>query len=201
MHHYASCLKISILCIIVSGLSACATNQDGGNYFDVTVTREYKPYNPDNYTNRIPKNIAALGEKVVIVNPSAHTWAAYDPAGKLVRGGLATSGSDWCEDMGRPCHTDVGSFRVRSLGTITCKSKEFPVPDGGAPMPYCMFFNQGEALHGVPDYEVVDGNASHGCVRMHVEDAKWLRFNFVNIGTKVIIKSYGYTEREALSTF
>jgi lipoprotein-anchoring transpeptidase ErfK/SrfK len=27
-------------------------------------------------------------------------------------------------------------------------------------------------------------------VRMHVSDAEWLRYNFVNVGTKVIVKPY-----------
>jgi lipoprotein-anchoring transpeptidase ErfK/SrfK len=45
-------------------------------------------------------------------------------------------------------------------------------------------------LHGVPDGEVVEGNISHGCVRMHVVDAEWLRYSFVNYGTKVVVKPY-----------
>jgi lipoprotein-anchoring transpeptidase ErfK/SrfK len=55
-------------------------------------------------------------------------------------------------------------------------------------MPYCMFFNGNQGLHG--SYNVVDGNASHGCVRMTVSDAEWVRFNFANIGTKVIVRPY-----------
>jgi lipoprotein-anchoring transpeptidase ErfK/SrfK len=51
-----------------------------------------------------------------------------------------------------------------------------------------MFFHGGYALHGsndVPGY-----NASHGCVRLVTEDAKWLNTQFVNVGTRVIIKPY-----------
>ncbi|HAT9080505.1 TPA: L,D-transpeptidase family protein, partial [Legionella pneumophila subsp. pneumophila] len=33
-------------------------------------------------------------------------------------------------------------------------------------------------------------NASHGCVRVKPQDARWLSQNFIKIGTKVIIKSY-----------
>jgi lipoprotein-anchoring transpeptidase ErfK/SrfK len=62
------------------------------------------------------------------------------------------------------------------------------MPHGGAPMPYCMFFNGSQGLHG--SYEVVDGNASHGCVRMTVSDAEWVRFNFATIGTKVVVRPY-----------
>jgi lipoprotein-anchoring transpeptidase ErfK/SrfK len=59
-----------------------------------------------------------------------------------------------------------------------------------------MFFNGGQGLHG--SYEVVRANVSHGCVRLHVDDARWLRYNFVDgpnmsngyRGTKVIIRPY-----------
>ena len=63
-------------------------------------------------------------------------------------------------------------------------------------MPYCMFFNGGQALHGSSDIQF--DNISHGCIRLHVDDAKWLRYQFVEApgvannyrGTKVVIKSY-----------
>ena len=55
-------------------------------------------------------------------------------------------------------------------------------------MPYCMYFHGNQALHG--SHETADANISHGCVRLHVGDAEWIRFNFANVGTKVIIKPY-----------
>jgi lipoprotein-anchoring transpeptidase ErfK/SrfK len=51
-----------------------------------------------------------------------------------------------------------------------------------------MYFNKNQGLHG--SHEVVEGNISHGCVRVTINDAKWLRYHFANIGTKVIIMSY-----------
>lgn len=144
----------------------------------------------------VPTYIDPPGERVIIVDPQTHLWGAYDPDGSLVRSGVATCGKGYCPDIGRSCRTKVGTFRIYSLGSSSCKSSKFPVPRGGAPMPYCMFFNGGQALHG--SYQVVSANASHGCVRLEVEDAKWLRFNFVEgpnanneyLGTKVIIKPY-----------
>jgi hypothetical protein len=129
-------------------------------------------------------------EKVVMVDPNVHVWGAYAEDGNLIKAGQASAGSDYCPDLGRSCHTSVGSFRVFSLGEPDCKSRIFPIPRGGAPMPYCMYFSHGMALHGVPDNEVGEGNFSHGCVRLHVADAEWLRYNFVNIGTRVVVKSY-----------
>ncbi|HRE32879.1 MAG TPA: L,D-transpeptidase, partial [Candidatus Berkiella sp.] len=64
----------------------------------------------------------------------------------------------------------------------------YPVGKGGAPMPYCMFFHGGYALHGsnsVPSY-----NASHGCVRMAPEDAQWLNEDFVQEGVTQVVIHY-----------
>lgn len=144
----------------------------------------------------ISGSISPPGEKVIIVDPRIHEFGAYSPSGELLRSGTATAGSNWCRDLHRPCRTRAGSFRIFSLGSVHCKSHKFPLPHGGAPMPYCMFFNGGQGLHG--SNEVVRGNISHGCVRLHVDDARWLRFKFVEgpssgnhyRGTRVIVRHY-----------
>lgn len=138
-----------------------------------------------------------ISEKTIIVDPQLHAWAAYDSDGSLIRWGPASAGSSWCRDIERACRTKSGSFRIYSLGSSNCISSKFPVPRGGAPMPYCMFFNGGQALHGSPG-EVANGNISHGCVRLFVQDAEWLRYDFVEPpsdvnnfkGTKVIVRPY-----------
>lgn len=143
-----------------------------------------------------PASIEPLGEKQIIIDPKIHMWAAYDEDGKLVRKGMATAGGNYCKDIGKSCRTKVGYFRIDSLGERGCKSRKFPMPRGGAPMPYCMFFNGGQALHG--SNAVFNGNGSHGCVRLHVGDAKWLRFNFAEepnrrnewTGTLVVVRPY-----------
>lgn len=144
-----------------------------------------------------PKAIEPPDEKIVIFDPRKHAWGAYDADGTLVRWGPATGGKDWCSDIDEPCRTKAGTFRIYSLGSSRCVSSKFPLPDGGAPMPYCMFFNGGQALHGSPG-GVIRGNASHGCVRLFVQDAEWLRYDFVEPpmasnryrGTKVVVLPY-----------
>lgn len=136
------------------------------------------------------------GQKKIIVDPNVHMWAAYDEDGKLVKSGIATAGKDYCPDIGRPCRTRTGTFRIYSLGESNCYSHKLPVGRGGAPMPYCMFFNEGQALHG--SYQVARANLSHGCVRLRVKDARWLRYNFAEeptvanekLGTIVVVKPY-----------
>jgi hypothetical protein len=136
----------------------------------------------------LPSQIDPPGEKMVLVSPVEHAWGAYDANGTLIRSGLASAGADWCQDMGSQCHTVTGRYRVRSLGGPGCVSPSFPMPNGGAPMPYCMYFTPYQALHG--SYELAHANISHGCVRMRVADAKWLRYHFVTIGTLVVIEPY-----------
>jgi lipoprotein-anchoring transpeptidase ErfK/SrfK len=152
---------------------------------DNSSTSYYSSPSSDVYS-RLPSTIASSG-KVVVVDPRVHAWGAYNN-GTLVKAGLATAGSSWCPDIGRPCKTKAGTFRINSLGSADCKSSLYPLPDGGAPMPYCMFFNGSQGLHG--SNQVVEGNISHGCVRMNTSDAEWLRFNFANVGTKVVVHPY-----------
>lgn len=136
----------------------------------------------------LPPAISPPGERMVLVDPRSNEWGAYTADGRLLREGMASVGKNWCPDIQSPCRTHVGTFRVFALGGAGCYSARFPVPNGGAPMPYCMYFSGDQALHG--SYEVADAHLSHGCVRMHVGDAEWLRYNFVSYGTLVRVLPY-----------
>jgi hypothetical protein len=127
------------------------------------------------YTNRLFINLDALA------------WGAYDEQGQLLKWGPLSGGKDYCADVKSPCPTLPGDFFVYRTGTVKCKSKKFPVGKGGAKMPYCMFYDGGYAVHG--SYEVPGYHASHGCVRIFIEDARWLNEEFVRKGwTRVIIR-------------
>jgi L,D-transpeptidase ErfK/SrfK len=143
-----------------------------------------------------PHFIEAPGRTLIIFDPKVNAWGAYDAEGALVRWGPASGGQNWCSDTGQRCLTPAGKFSMQSAQGPNCISSKFPIPYGGAPMPYCMFFNRGYAFHGsfiVPGY-----NASHGCVRTFVEDARWLRKEFIELpraendykGTLVIVRPY-----------
>lgn len=180
--------SVVVFCVLSFVLSSCSTYSPPQPVSHPTV-KKAEPKPPPNYAARIPQHINTK-EKVVVVDPNVHVWGAYGSDGNLIKAGLATAGSDYCRDLGRRCHTKAGTFRINSLGSPNCKSSLFPMPHGGAPMPYCMFFNHSQALHGTPNPEVVEGNISHGCVRMHIPDAEWMRYNFATVGTKVIVKPY-----------
>ncbi len=126
-----------------------------------------------------PKQIDPPGERKILVslNPHVLAWAAYNAEGTLQAWGPASGGQDWCSDIGRGCHTKLGHFEIYQSEGRGCVSSKFPVHRGGAPMPYCMYFYKGFAIHGSP--HVPGYNASHGCVRIFISDAKWLNQEFV----------------------
>jgi len=140
----------------------------------------------------MPQYIKHMGEKVIVVNPREHFWGAYGANGKLIRWGIAAAGRDKCRESGEACRTQSGAYRIYSMGGADCMSHKY----NNAPMPYCMYFNGSEALHGSSEVEFE--NISHGCVRIHTDDAQWLRYHFVEgpdaangyRGTKIIIGSY-----------
>ena len=144
-----------------------------------------------------PRFIGLIGEKSIYVDQQKLAWAAYNEQGELIWWGPASGGSGHCNTQTQgDCKTPSGSFRVVRKNDETCISTVFPIrangESGGALMPYCMHFWRGFALHGseqVPGYA-----ASHGCVRLFIQDARWLNEQFIDlpgaggkIGTKVIV--------------
>lgn len=53
----------------------------------------------------------------------------------------------------------------------------------GAPMPHSIFFHQGYAIHGTTDLKRLGTIASHGCVRLHPDNAKMLFALVQDIGS------------------
>lgn len=152
---------------------------------------------PDNLSNIDRMDISPFafqisppGRRLVLVDPKRLAWGAYSPDGQLLNWGPASGGQGYCPDVHRYCHTPSGSYSVYSKRGYECVSTKFPVGRGGAPMPYCMFFKGGYALHGSP--YVPGYNASHGCVRLFTEDAQWLNEDFVGgaNATKVVVYHY-----------
>lgn len=141
-----------------------------------------------------PRYIKPTGEKTIYVSQKQLAWGAYDEDGELLWWGPISSGIGKCAVYGG-CATPTGSFRVIRKQDIECVSTVFPRrangENGGALMPYCMHFFRGYALHG--SYEVPGYKASHGCVRMFIEDARWLNEEFIDVpgegmkGTRVVV--------------
>ncbi len=139
-----------------------------------------------------PDHINAPGHKTIYINLREMAFGAYNPNGELVHWGPASGGKGFCPDVNRRCTTILGSYKIFRKEGRDCISSKFPIEsDGGAPMPFCMFFYRGYAMHAssvVPGY-----HASHGCVRLFYADAKWLNKYFITHGakgTRVIVTPY-----------
>lgn len=140
--------------------------------------------------------IKSNGEKKIHVSLQQLAWAAYNKEGQLLRWGPLSPGAKQCLDDPAGCSTPTGTFRIIRKGGADCVSKKFPQTmngmRGGAEMPFCMFFYQGYALHGsseLPGYP-----ASYGCLRLLIDDAKWLHDQFIELpvgskkGTPIMIQ-------------
>lgn len=182
MHTLLNLFRLIFPLSVLVILTACAGVQSqGGSSFSA------------DYSSRVPQQTDTGGKKMVLIDPNKHAWGAYAADGHLVRAGIATAGGTTCPPDAEgeaDCRTGRGTFHITSLGDGSCYSKKYPAPTGGGLMPYCMFFNNGQALHGSPDNIVVEDNVSHGCVRMRIPDAEWMRYNFASVGTKVVVLPY-----------
>ena len=175
-------------------LFCCSTSLAGSSASHSAIKRQYNQSTrtqdsatkPD-YTE-LPRKITPLKERAFIFSPRLQRWVAYDENGFKVAGGAANGGADFCEEINEPCRTPVGQFRINRKKGPKCASSQFPVGEGGSPMPYCMFFKRGNAIHGSPTLS--DQNTSHGCIRVLTPAAEWLSKNFLNIGTRVIVLPY-----------
>ncbi len=162
MKHLLLCVGNLISCSAFLLLTSCASQVQSndpntptryaGNRFDV------------DYSTRLPKFMNTAGRKTILVDPNVHAWGAYSADGELVRAGIATAGGAKCPPDAdkETCYTGMGTFRITGWGDESCYSRKYQ----NGLMPYCMYFNNGEALHGSPDNIVIEDNVSHGCVRM-----------------------------------
>jgi hypothetical protein len=185
-------MKKSFLLLVLSlTLTACIEN-DPSTYItdDTGHVHHTKHYLRDTRGQHyFPLQIPTSGKKQFVFDPKVAAWAAYDANGHRILTGAASGGKDMCEDVGKPCRTVTGTFHVYNKRGPDCKSGEYPVEtEGGAKMPYCMYFFQGYTIHA--GYDVPEGNASHGCIRVLPSAAKWLNENFITIGTQVTVLSY-----------
>lgn len=143
-----------------------------------------------------PKYRRGFAEKCIVLSLKNQAFAAYDLTGELILWGPISSGASQCLGLAQGCLTPKGSFRINHKEGAGCVSKTYPLrlngQKGGGEMSYCMYFNKGYALHGsedLPGYA-----ASHGCIRLFSEDARFLNEHFVSVGdgrksgTRVLIE-------------
>lgn len=146
------------------------------------------------YSEAVPQQIfpekhASSPQNIFIFSPQALQWAVYNRAGVRVGIGKGVGGADFCADIKEPCRTVEGIYHILRKKDANCISKTYPIDEvGGAPMPHCMFFYRGYAIHG--SNSLPDINSSHGCIRVKPEAAEWMNKNYMSLGSMVIILPY-----------
>ena len=144
-------------------------------------------------TDIFPQHQKANNRNVFVFDPNRHVWAVYNKSGDLVGTGRGSGGRDFCKDINKECRTVVGKFTVFRREGNACTSNTFPIDEGGgAPMPHCMFFHEGYAIHG--SNNVPDDNVSHGCIRVAKEAARWMNNNYIKEGATVVVLPYENTQ-------
>lgn len=190
-------MKRILLIILLLSLSGCFNDlvnrsrpipePDPDPIFSNSIYYEERNVNIDETvfpTSRKPER-----QNIFIFSPREHRWAVYNQDGERVGFGRATGGKDFCDDVKSECRTVIGKFQVFRKEDKDCASKTFPIDEGGgAPMPYCMFFYKGYAIHGSD--HVIDGNVSHGCVRVTRRAAQWIHENYIHQGSYVLVLPY-----------
>jgi len=135
----------------------------------------------------LPDHVLQTGHRLLIIDLRVFAFGAYDPEGDLVYWGPATGGKMYCSDTQEDCRSVAGKFKIYRIQGENCMSSKYPIDRaGGAPMPYCMHYYKGYAIHGSTLSGFV--NRSRGCIRLFYNDAKWLNKDFVKLGTEVIVK-------------
>jgi L,D-transpeptidase ErfK/SrfK len=180
----------------LSKRSTAGTRPSAGGEW-IAVPRNIDP-GPVAYSP-FPVRKAWTGGRHLVVDLNVLAWGAYDNAGGneavLVRWGPANGGSKICSDthMNR-CKSPVGERRILRLYGRWKKSDLYPLDCAdkgkcGARMPWYMkLVHSGEGPHG---YAQLPGwNASHGCLRVTVDDARWINKEFASKGMLVVLADY-----------
>lgn len=175
-----------LLCTLLISQTAFASDLVG-ELHDFFTQSTYAEVNVTSTT--FPETRTTEQQNIFIFSPQEHTWAVYTKNGKRVGLGRATGGKDFCADTQEKCRTVEGKFQVFRKEDKDCTSKTFPIDEGGgAPMPYCMFFHKGYAIHG--SRNVSEKNISHGCIRVTKDAAKWIHENYMHEGSYVQVLPY-----------
>lgn len=128
----------------------------------------------------------------IVVDLNKLKFYAYDNNNVLVREGKAIGGRARCLDQPKSCKTPQGTFTILKKYGQYKRSIKYPLGCKGrkcARMGWFQKFHpEGIGLHASDEINV-DFNASHGCVRLHKEDAKWLS-EWTKVGDKVIVLPY-----------
>jgi lipoprotein-anchoring transpeptidase ErfK/SrfK len=116
---------------------------------------------------------AAICAAAILIFPLAMDRAAADVVVKIDKGSqrmnVSVDGSSrytWSVSTGLSGGPPSGAYRP-----VRLERKWFSHKYNWSPMPHAIFFREGYAIHGTTYVSRLGRRASHGCVRLHPENA------------------------------
>lgn len=125
---------------------------------------------------------------------SAEVYIKVDLRDQRMQVQFEDNSYDWKISSGRIGYlTPNGKYGVEWLSRDH-KSKKYNM----APMPYAIFFNGGYAIHGTYETGNLGRPASHGCIRLSVENAKRLFSLVQSNGARIEIVGSAYGKKSSV---
>lgn len=114
--------------------------------------------------------IVVLAIFMIVTGAKADVFITIDKSEQRMYVETPTDYYEWKVSTARSGYkTPVGFFQPYLLKTMHYSSKY-----DNAPMPNSIFFHGGYAIHATTDVKKLGRPASHGCVRLSPQNAKWL---------------------------
>lgn len=106
----------------------------------------------------------------LVVNAKAEVFITIDKSAQIMIVETPTDQYEWDVSTGRKGYTTPsGNFQPYLLKPMHYSSKY-----ENAPMPHSIFFHGGYAIHATDAVDKLGRPASHGCIRLSPQNAKWL---------------------------
>lgn len=136
---------------------------------------------------------------LIIFDPRQLAWAHY-MKGRLVRWGPAVGGKNYCPDTGRSCRTEVGVFYFTEAASVRRTSSDYPKKCKSkkdvkcSPIPFFIrFTSSGQGIH---ERSMRGAHASHGCVGVFADDAKYINNHIRSVVGRRIYGYFSTLQRE-----
>lgn len=114
--------------------------------------------------------IVVLAIFMIVTGAKAEVFITVDKSKQKMYVETPLDYFEWDVSTGRKGYTTPsGTFQPYLV-----KKMHFSKKYDNAPMPHSIFFLGGYAIHGTNDLKRLGRPASHGCVRLHPQNARWL---------------------------
>lgn len=112
---------------------------------------------------------------MIVTGAKADVFITIDKSEQKMYVETPTDHFVWDVSTGRKGYrTPTGTFQPYLV-----KKMHYSRKYDNAPMPHSIFFLGGYAIHGTSDLKRLGSPASHGCIRLHPQNARWL-YQIVN---------------------